>query len=194
MSHGSPRGSGARDFFSSARWRFFRWRAPGAAAAVTLASYESFADSGLSVTGVRTVDGETVGTDAVLSDANYFGGENYQELFVRDADGNEISPAGMADVGISGGSLFDAGYRRLHVLHPIRLRERSSRSRTSRTDPLFAALRLSRQRLGRGVQHGEHRDIQRRRREPRAGGLYFEDAGGGFFDAEDRLSPEAVEA
>jgi len=82
----------------------------GAASAVTLAFYDSYADSALGVIGARTVDGEPVGTDAVRGVANVFGGDNYQELIVEDADGNEVSPDGIAAVDIFSGSLFDAGY------------------------------------------------------------------------------------
>ena len=166
---------------------------PERAAAATLASYESFSDSSLWVTGARTVDGETVGTDAVLSDANYFGGENYQELIVRDADGNEISPAGIADVGVSGGSLFDAGYDVSMFSVVFDYGAFFSFENVS-DDPLYAALRLSRRAWAEALSTVSTATSTADAENLGAGGLYFQDAGGDFFGAEDRLSPEAVEA
>ena len=83
----------------------------GAASAVTLAFYESGWSMNFRVTGARDMDGEPVGTGAIRTEADVFGGDNDQELYVLDADGNDIYPTdGIAEVGIFSGSLFDAAY------------------------------------------------------------------------------------
>jgi hypothetical protein len=164
----------------------------GAASAVTLAFYESFSDSSLSVTGVRNADGEPVGADAVQSEAYPFGGENYQEIFVRDAEGNEISPAGIADVDIFGGSLFDANYD-VSLFSVVFDYGVVFEFENVSDDPLYAAFRVSR-----GAWAEAFSTVSTATSTADADNLgadlFFRSATGEFFDARDRLTPEAMSA
>jgi len=172
----------------------FSVAAPGAASAVTLAFYESFSDTSLSLTGLRNSDGEPVGAEAVRDEADYFGGENYQEILVRDASGNILDPAppGIADVDIFSGRLFDAGYD-VSVFSVVFDYGVDFSFENVSDEPLHAAFRLNR-----SVRAEAFSTVDTATSTASADNLgadlYFQDAAGDFFGAGDRLSPEAIEA
>lgn len=164
----------------------------GAASAVTLASYSSFASSSLFLTGVRALDGAPVGTDAIRVDADVFGGDNFVEVYVTDAGGNEISPDGIAEADIFEGRLFDAGFdvsafSTLFAYGEIYAFENVSE------DSLLASFRLDRRAEAEAVSM-VGTATSRAGADNEGAGLYFETADGDFLDDGDRLSPEAIDA
>jgi hypothetical protein len=166
---------------------------PQGASAVTLASYSSFSSAGLSITGLRAVDGTPVADDAVRGGGDVFGGEDYRELIVRDAEGNEIPPAGIAEVGYTNGRLFDDEYY-VYVRSIIFDYGETFSFENVSDDPLYAALRLNRRAGAEASSDVSTATSTASAVNSGAWGLYFQNAAGDFFGAEDRLSPEAVEA
>ena len=163
--------------------------AAGAAAAVTLAHYESGASSGIGLTGVRRVDGEPVGTDAVLPGGGDGGGEYLLSLDVQDADGNDVSPVGIAEVTYDGGSLFDAGYKVIAGSDLFDYYKYYSFENVSEY-PVYAALGLE------GSASAEAFSTVSTAR-VRAGGadsLYIQTAAGDTLDAAERLLSETITA
>ncbi len=167
---------------------------PGAATAVTLAYYESSAWTSLTLTGARAVDGTPVGTDAVRRGGGAFGGENYQELTVRDADGNDLDPVppGIAEANIDNGSLFDAGYRVSAMSYIFDYGETFSFGNVS-ADPLHASFHLDRRAFAEAFSTVVTATAAAEALNLGAD-LYIQNAAGGYSDAESRLSPEAVAA
>ena len=170
----------------------FSVTAPGAASAVTLASYSSFASSSLLLTGVRALDGEPVGTDAIRRDVDVFGGDNFVDIYVTDADGNEISPDGIAEADVFEGRLFDAGFdvsafSTLFAYGEIYAFENVS------GDPLLASFRVDRRAEAEAVSMVDTA-TSRAGADNEGAGLYFETADGDFLDDGDRLSLEAIDA
>ena len=170
----------------------FSATAPGAVSAVTLASYEFDWSLSFRVTGARTVDGEPVAIDAIRTDADVFGGDSDRELYVWDADGNDIYPTdGIAEVDIFGGSLFDAAYD-VYMASYIFVYGEIYRFENVSDVALHAAFSLDR-----GVEAEAFSIV------PGAisGASSYSEGAGLYFDTaaedwrpEDRMSPEAIDA
>ncbi len=168
---------------------------PNVASATTLASYSSFANVTLSVTGLRTAGGVPIDDDAVRVKGSVAGGDNYQEIFIRDTDGNYIDPPApeIAQVGLFGGELFDNEYY-VSLFSIIFDHRKSFSFENVSEDFLYAALRLE---LSASADASSTVQTAKSHAEASVSGawfLYFQNSDGGYFGAEERLSPEAIAA
>jgi hypothetical protein len=167
---------------------------PDAASAVPLAYYEFSASAWLNLTGVRAITGEPVGSGAVRPGGESLGGENYQEYFAQDADGNEVDPGGIVDAEYSSGSLFDARYYASAFSIFFDINESFWFENVS-DSPVYAALHLERDASAEAFSTVDTATSEAKAQNHGAYELYVLTSDpDGYVPIEDRLSSQAIDA
>jgi len=164
---------------------------PDDAGAVTLAAYDAFSETLFEMTGLTAPDGTPVGADAISSGAESAGeGDVNRLLLVQDTNGDDVSSAGVAEVGDTGGRLLDDAYRVLMNSTTFAIQTFLTFENVSQ-DPLYAAFRLERVASAEAFSTVSTADVYAFAFNPPVD-AYFQNAAGEYFEGDERFSPETI--